>query len=121
MLTDQERLAYRPMKLEAQQVVAPDGTLYADDPGSPICVLGDSFTGVFHFEDCQHAGVAAHLAKEVGLPIDLIMAQGSGPRIRGQLARRGRGAIDAKRLVIWTVVARDLYQYWAPWDIIKLP
>ncbi len=121
MLTDQERLAYRPLKLTAQQVVTPDGELYVDDPGSPICMLGDSFTGVFHFEDCKHAGLSAHLAKELGMPIDLIMAQGSGPRIRGQLARRGHDAIEAKRLIIWTVVARDLYNYWAPWDIIKLP
>jgi hypothetical protein len=121
MLTDQEKLAYRPLKLTAQQVVAPDGELYVDDPDSPICMLGDSFTGVFHFEDCQHAGLSAHLARELGVPIDLIMAQGSGPRIRGQLARRGHDAIEAKRLIVWTVVARDLYNYWAPWDTIKLP
>ncbi len=121
MLTDQEKLAYRPMKLEAQQVVAPDGTLYADDPDSPVVMLGDSFTGVFHFEDCKHAGLSAHLAKELGLPIDLIMAQGSGPRIRTRFARRGHDAIEAKRLVIWTVVARDLYKYWAPWEVIRLP
>lgn len=121
MLTDQEKLAYRPLKLTAQQVVTPDGELYVDDPDSPICMLGDSFTGVFHFEDCKHAGLSAHLAKELGVPVDLIMAQGSGPRIRGQLARRGHDAIEAKRLIVWTVVARDLYNYWAPWDIIKLP
>jgi len=121
MLTDQEKLACRPMQLEAQQVVAPDGTLYVDDPESPIVMLGDSFTGVFHFEDCQHAGLSAHVAKELGLPIDLIMAQGSGPRIRGQLARRGHDAIASKALIIWTVVARDLYNYWAPWEVIKLP
>jgi len=121
MLTDQEKLAYRPLRLTAQQVVAPGGTLYVDDPDSPIVMLGDSFTGVFHFEDCQHAGLSAHLAKDLSLPVDLIMAQGSGPRIRGQLARRGHDAIEAKKLVIWTVVARDLYNYWAPWEIIKLP
>lgn len=121
MLTDQEKLMCRPLRLTAQQIVAPDGTLYTDDPESPIVMLGDSFTGVFHFEDCQHAGLSAHLAKELSLPIDLIMAQGSGPRIRGQLARRGHDAIEAKKLMIWTVVARDLYNYWAPWEIIKLP
>jgi len=121
MLTDQEKLAYRPLRLTAQQVVAPDGTLYTDDPESPIVMLGDSFTGVFHFEDCQHAGLSAHQAKELSLPVDLIMAQGSGPRIRGQLARRGHDAIEAKKLIIWTVVARDLYNYWAPWEIITLP
>ncbi len=49
------------------------------------------------------------------------MAHGSGPRIRGQLARRGAAAIDAKQLVVWTVAASDLWQYWAPWDPIPLP
>jgi alginate O-acetyltransferase complex protein AlgJ len=121
MLTDQERLPFRPLQLTARQVVAPDGMLYVDDPASPIVMLGDSFTGVFHFEDCKHAGVSAHLARELSMPVDLIMAQGSGPRIRGQLARRGHDAIASKKLVIWTVVARDLYNYWAPWQIIPLP
>jgi alginate O-acetyltransferase complex protein AlgJ len=96
MLTDAEQLKYPPMKLEAEQVVAPDGSLYEDDPDSPIVMLGDSFTGVFHFEDCEHAGLSAHLAKELGVPIDLIMAQGSGPKIRGQLARRGAAAFDQR-------------------------
>lgn len=121
MLSDAERLPFRPLQLTARQVVAPDGSLYADDPASPIVMLGDSFTGVFHFEDCKHAGVSAHLARELSMPVDLIMAQGSGPRIRGQLARRGHDAIAGKKLVIWTVVARDLYNYWAPWQIIPLP
>jgi len=121
MLTDAERLPFRPLQLTARQVVAPDGALYLDDPASPIVMLGDSFTGVFHFEDCKHAGVSAHLARELSMPVDLIMAQGSGPRIRGQLARRGHDAIASKKLVIWTVVARDLYNYWAPWKIIPLP
>ncbi len=121
MLTDAEKGGWRPMTLEALQVTDADGALYADDPASSIVMLGDSFTGVFHFEDCRHAGLSAHLARELGMPIDLIMAQGSGPRIRGQLARRGHDAIEAKRLVIWTLVSRDLYDYWAPWDLIRLP
>lgn len=121
MLPDQEKIPYRPMRLRAQQVIAPGGAQYQDDPGSPLVMLGDSFTGVFHLEDCKHAGLSAHLARELGMPVDLIMAQGSGPRIRGQLARRGPAAISEKKLVIWTVVSRDLYAYWAPWEVIKLP
>ncbi len=121
MLPEAERAAYRPMQLEAQQVVGADGSLYTDDRAAPIVMLGDSFTGVFHFEDCRHAGLSAHLARELGLPIDLIMAQGSGPRIRGQLARRGPDGLAGKRLVIWTMVSRDLYNYWADWDLIRLP
>ena len=121
MLTDSEKLRHRPMKLSAQQVLRPDGKPYEDDPDSPIVMLGDSFCGVFQFEDCQHAGVSAHLAKELGRPVDLIMAHGSGPLIRGQLARRGAEAVAKKKLVIWTVVSRDLYNYRAPWRKIPVP
>jgi len=121
MLRPSERVGFRPMTLTAEQVINPDGRPYKDDPDSPIVMLGDSFCGVFHFEDCKHAGVSAHLAREIGAPIDLIMAHGSGPRIRVQLSRRGAGAIARKRLVIWTVVARDLHKYWAPWGKVRVP
>ena len=40
----------------------------------------------------------------------------------GQLEQlTGHDAIEAKRLIIWTVVSRDLYDYWAPWELIELP
>jgi len=121
MLAPDEKLAFRPQELKALQVIDPDGQLYADDPSSPIVVLGDSFTGVFELEDCKHAGLTAHLARELGVPIDLIMAQGSGPTIRGRFVRRGPDAIAQKKLVVWTVVSRDLYHYWSPWKLIPVP
>ncbi len=121
MLPDAEKLQFPPMELVAEQVVNPNGSLYEDDPTSPIVMLGDSFCGTFHHEDCGHAGVSAHLARELGVPIDLVMAHGSGPKIRANLAQRGPGALDGKRLVIWTVVARDLWHYWAPWAKVPLP
>ncbi len=121
MLTESQKAPYRPMKLSAEQVLNPDGRYYQDDKSSPIVVLGDSFTGVFHFEDCKHAGLTAHIAKEIGMPVDLIMAHGSGPRIRKRFARRGSDAIQEKRLVIWTTAARDLYEYWAPWETVRVP
>jgi alginate O-acetyltransferase complex protein AlgJ len=121
MLSDSERKPYRPMKLEARQVLNPDGTPYTDSPDSPIVMLGDSFTGVFQLEDCRHAGLSAHVARELGMPIDLIMAHGSGPQIRIRLARRGAEDLATKRVVIWTVVSRDLYRYRAPWVPVPLP
>ena len=35
---------YKPETLAAEQVINPDGSVYDDDPDSPIVVLGDSFT-----------------------------------------------------------------------------
>jgi hypothetical protein len=121
MLPDDEKIAYRPMELSGQQVLNPDGSLYEDDKSSPIVILGDSFCGVYQLEDPKHAGISAHIAKEIGMPVDLIMAYGSGPGIRKRLARRGASAIGKKKLVIWTTAARDLYDYWAPWGLIKVP
>ena len=121
MLGPKEKPKYRPMQLTARQVTLPDGTLYEDSPDSPIVMLGDSFCNVYQYEDCGHAGLSAQLALHLGTPIDLLAANGSGPKIRGQLARRGHDAVSRKKLVIWTVVARDLYHYWSPWTKIPVP
>jgi len=53
----------RSRDLGGHQVVNSDGTLYEDDPDSPIVILGDSFTGVYELMDCEHGGVSAHLAR----------------------------------------------------------
>jgi len=121
MLPDDEKVSYRPMKLTAHQVLNPDGTLYDDDKSSPIVMFGDSFCGVYQLEDPKHAGLSAHIAKEIGMPVDLIMAYGSGPNIRQRFARLGASVISQKKLVIWTTAARDLYDYWATWELIKVP
>jgi len=121
MLPENEKIEYRPMKLTAEQVLNPDGSYYEDDKSSPIVLLGDSFCGVFHFEDCKHAGISAHIAKEIGMPVDLIMAHGSGPQIRKRFARRGTDEIKKKKLLIWTTAARDLYNYWTDWEMVVVP
>ncbi len=121
MLPDGEKISYRPMSLVAQQVLNPDGSLYKNDESSPIVILGDSFCGVFEVEDPKSSGLSSHIAKELGMPVDLMVAYGSGPGIRKNLARRGANVIQSKKLVIWTTAARDLYNYWAPWDLVKLP
>lgn len=121
MIPDDEKIKYRPMSLVAQQVLNPNDSFYEDDPSSPIVVLGDSFCGVFQVEEPKHAGLSSHIAKEIGMPVDLMVAYGSGPGIRKRFARRGSEAIAGKKLVIWTTAARDLYNYWSPWDIVKVP
>ena len=121
MLPDAERSAYPPMTLEAEQVLKPDGGFYKDDKSSPVVLLGDSYAGVYHFEDCRHAGLTAHIAREIGFPVDLILGQGMGPKVRGKLARRGPGGLEGKRLVIWALSERDLFNYREPWSVIPLP
>jgi alginate O-acetyltransferase complex protein AlgJ len=110
---------YRPEALVGDQVVASDGKLYEDDPDSPIVVLGDSFTGVYELTECEHAGVSAHIAKEIGYPVDLVMSYGGGPNVRQKLLRRGIEDLGGKRLVVWMMTARDLYHYWENWEPLK--
>ena len=101
-------------------MVNPDGSPYDDDPDSPIVVLGDSFTGVYELTDCEHAGVSAHIAREIGYPVDLVMSYGGGPNVRQKLLRRGVEALGKKRLVVWMMTARDLYNYWEDWKPLDL-
>ena len=121
MLPAAERAGYPPLKLEGEQVVNPDDTLYEDDKSSPVVLLGDSYAGIFHYGECEHAGLTAHVANDVGFPIDLILGQGMGPKVRTKLARRGKGALTGKKLVVWTLSERDLYNYRSPWAMIRMP
>jgi hypothetical protein len=111
-----EQARYAPETLVGHQVVSATGALYEDDPDSPIVMLGDSFTGVYELMDCEHAGVSAHLAKELGAPIDLVMSYGGGPNVRSKLLRRGEEALGTKKLVVWMMTARDLYDFAEGWD-----
>ena len=115
-LPEREQARYTPETLVGHQVVATDGALYEDDPDSPVVLLGDSFTGVYQLMDCEHAGVSAHLAKELGIPIDLVMSYGGGPNVRAKLLRRGEAALGTKKLVIWMMTARDLYDFAEGWE-----
>jgi alginate O-acetyltransferase complex protein AlgJ len=118
-LPEVEKARYRPESLHAQQVLDA-GKLYEDDADSPVTVLGDSFTGVYELTDAEHAGVSAHLARGIGYPVDLVMSYGGGPNVRQKLMRRGVEGLAGKKLVIWMMTARDLYNYWEDWTPLKV-
>jgi hypothetical protein len=119
-LPEAEQKKYTPETLVAHQVVA-GGKPYDDDPDSPVVLLGDSFTGVYQLTDAEHAGVSAHIARGIGYPLDLVMSYGGGPNVRQKLLRRGVAALGTKKLVIWMMTARDLYNYWEDWEPLKKP
>ena len=118
-LPEVERAKFAPETLVGHQVVNTNGTLYDDDPDSPIVVLGDSFTGVYELMDCEHGGVSAHIAKEIGYPVDLVRSYGGGPNVREKLLRRGEGKLATKKLVIWMMTARDLFDYAEGWQPLE--
>jgi len=121
MLPEAERAAYRPLDLAARQVVMPDGRMYQDDKTSPVLFLGDSYAGLFHFGECEHAGVTAHIAKEIGMPVDLVLGLGMGPQVWKKLAYRGKTCLAGKKLVVWALSERDLFGYATGWEAIPLP
>lgn len=91
----------------------------AADPSSPILLLGDSHTLVFHEGresgmHCVGAGVADSLAAAYGFAPDLVGVRGSGMvQARKQLfykASSTPGYWDGKKLVVWMFSAREFTQ-----------
>jgi hypothetical protein len=118
-LPEAKKRGYQPETLAAKQVLRADGNPYEDEAESPIVVLGDSFTGVYELTDAEHAGLSAHMARGISYPIDLVMSYGGGPNVRQKLMRRGAAALDAKKLVVWVMTARDLYKYFEAWEPLE--
>jgi hypothetical protein len=119
-LPEAEQKNYTPETLVARQVLGPDQKPYDDDPDSPVVLLSDSFGGVYQLTDAEHAGVSAHVARGISYPLDLVMSYGGGPNVRQKLLRRGTESLSTKKLVIWLMTARDLYDYWEAWEPLKI-
>lgn len=115
-LPENERPSYPADLIAAQQVFDPDGSLYkASKPDAPIMLIGDSFTGIFELIDCKGAGVGAHIAAATSIPVDIITSWGGGPLVRDKMLRARKKDLSKKRLVVYMMVARDLYNYRQSW------
>ena len=106
-----ERLSLRFVGTESEGALIP----LEPDPSSPVILLGDSHTLVFHAGDDMHAegaGLADQLALELGFATDLVGVRGSGATAaRINLLRRAQQTPDywaTKKLVIWCFAAREL-------------
>ncbi|MGB8353791.1 MAG: hypothetical protein WCD79_07895 [Chthoniobacteraceae bacterium] len=84
------------------------------DKQSPIILLGDSHTLVFHAGGdmlASGAGLPDQLLSSLGLPVDLIGVRGSGATpARVNLMRRVRGDatyLAGKKVVIWCFTVRE--------------
>ncbi|MES1175523.1 MAG: hypothetical protein ABUL62_14470 [Myxococcales bacterium] len=118
-LPEAEQKRYSPESLLAHRVLTASNQPYDDDPDSPVVLLGDSFTGVYELTDAEHAGVSAHIARGISYPLDLVMSYGGGPNVRQKLLKRGEASLRTKKLVIWMMTARDLFNYWEEWEPLK--
>lgn len=116
-LPEQNRSKYPAVRLKAQQVFTNDTVLYkGGNAAAPIMLIGDSFTGVFESVDCKGAGVGANIAQKTSVPVDIITSWGGGPLVRSKAMRVREKNLPNKKLVIYMMVARDLYNYSQNWD-----
>ncbi len=92
-------------------------TPISPDRDSPVLLMGDSHTLVFHDPTlhARGAGLPDHLAMQLGFPVDLIGVRGSGATTtRIELLRR-RDNLKGKKLVIWCFSFREFTESFTGW------
>lgn len=115
-----ERLAFTRVGRETAGNLVP----LEPDRSSPVLLLGDSHTLVFHAGADLHAtgaGLADQLARELGFALDLVGVRGSGATpARINLMRRP-GGLEGKRLVVWVLSVRETTegQGWKKVPVVK--
>ncbi|MBN1603532.1 MAG: hypothetical protein JW915_18120 [Chitinispirillaceae bacterium] len=117
-LPEKNQSKYQDLKIKAQQIYnQDDSTLYkGNNSDAPVMLIGDSFTGVFESVDCKGAGVGAHIAQKTGIPVEIVTSWGGGPMVRKKAMRYREKNLPGKRLVIYMMVARDLFNYAQNWE-----
>ncbi len=99
------------------------GAAINPDPNSPLLIIGDSHTLVFHDFLAEKSGLLDQLAYEIGFAPDLIGTRGSGATsVRVSLYRRARKGPDylaKKKVIVWCFAAREFTESDQGWD--KVP
>jgi alginate O-acetyltransferase complex protein AlgJ len=121
-IAEEKKADYGKATLKAKRVYTSEGEAYNSRgrKDAPIMVIGDSFTGVYELVDCKSAGIASHLAQKTGLPVENITSWGGGPLVRNKMLRARKDDLQYKRLVVYVMVARDLYDYAMGWKPLKV-
>lgn len=116
-LPESRQIQYQPIELKAVHVKTSDGIPYKSlNSSAPLMLIGDSFTGVYESVDCKSAGVGAHIAANTDMPVDIITSWGGGPLVRKKAIKARHKELGNKRLVIYMMSARDLYNYSQNWE-----
>lgn len=91
---------------------------------SPVVLLGDSHSLVFHSGAGMHAegaGLPDHLTYQLGFPVDVVAVRGSGATPSRLNLYRQRDNMKGKRVVVWCLSVREFTegQGWRLVPIIK--
>ncbi len=87
------------------------------DRASPVLLMGDSHTLIFHDPElfARGAGLPDHLARQFGFAVDLVGVRGSGASTtRIELLRR-KDNLHGKKLVIWCFSFREFTESTTGW------
>jgi alginate O-acetyltransferase complex protein AlgJ len=109
-----------PEKIAVQRVSEKGtGAAVEPDANSPLLLLGDSHTLVYHDFLAERAGLLDQLALELGFAPDLIGTRGSGATpVRLNLYRRSlkdAGYLAKKKVVVWCFAAREFTEATEGW------
>jgi hypothetical protein len=112
-----------PEKIPVRAITEKDGGGLNPDPNSPLLILGDSHTLVFHDFHAEKAGLIDQLAQEIGFVPDLIGTRGSGATaVRISLYRRSLKDpeyLSKKKVIVWCFAAREFAESDQGWE--KVP
>ena len=110
-------------KIAVRTVSGAGGAAVAPDANSPVLLIGDSHTLVFHDFLGERAGLLDQLAAEIGVAPDLIGTRGSGATaVRATLYRKSlkdAAYLSRKKVVVWCFTAREFTEADSGWE--KLP
>src|SRR5436190_4991480 len=109
-----------PEKIAIQSVSKKsNGAAVEPDPNSPLLLLGDSHTLVYHEFLAERAGLVDQLALQLGFAPDLIGTRGSGATpVRINLYRhsaKDAGYLAKKKVVVWCFAAREFTEATEGW------
>jgi SGNH hydrolase-like domain, acetyltransferase AlgX len=116
-----------PEKIAVQSVSEKGtGAAVQDDPNSPLLLLGDSHTLIYHDRDFLpvRAGLVDQLALQLGFAPDLIGTSGSGATpVRINLYRRSgkdAGYLAKKKMIVWCFAAREFTEATEGWAKVPI-
>jgi alginate O-acetyltransferase complex protein AlgJ len=92
------------------------------DRQSPIVLMGDSFTLVYHGDGllAEAAGLPDQLAALCSSPIDLIGVLGGGANGSRMILARRKDNLAGKKCLIWVFAARELSESSDGWKMIPV-
>jgi hypothetical protein len=96
-----------------------NGATVEPDANSPLLLLGDSHTLVYHDFLAERSGLVDQLALQLGFAPDLIGTRGSGATpVRINLYRRSvkdAGYLAKKKVIVWCFAAREFTEATEGW------